>query len=299
MENLRSIIENAERRKVAVGHFNISDLVALRAIFEAARSLNVPVIIGVSEGEREFIGVRQAVALICSLRDEYKYPIFSDADHTYALEKVKEAAGAEFDAVIFDPALVRKGGASGAKMDLDKIIKETKQAVAIAKSMNPDVLVEGELGYIGSSSKILEEIPEGAAIEEKDLPTAEDAARFVEETGVDLLAPAVGNIHGMFKNAPNPDLNIKRISEIREAAGVPLVLHGGSGIKDGDFKAAIKAGISVIHINTEIRVAWRQGLEAALKERPDEIAPYKILPEALERVKRVVTERLKLFNGIE
>ncbi|MBI4119481.1 MAG: class II fructose-bisphosphate aldolase [Parcubacteria group bacterium] len=289
MENLRSIIENAERRKVAVGHFNISDLVALRAIFEAARSLNVPVIIGVSEGEREFIGVRQAVALICSLRDEYKYPIFSDADHTYALEKVKEAAGAEFDAVIFD----------GAKLPLEENIKKTKAVVEYLKSRNKNILAEGELGYIGTSSKILESVPEGAAIKDEDLPTADRAERFVKETGVDLLAPAVGNIHGMFKNAPNPDLNIKRISEIREAAGVPLVLHGGSGIKDGDFKAAIKAGISVIHINTEIRVAWRQGLEAALKERPDEIAPYKILPEALERVKRVVTERLKLFNGIE
>ena len=108
----------------------------------------------------------------------------------------------------------------------------------------------------------------------------------------------MGNIHGMFSKANNPDLDIKRIKSIREAAGVPLVLHGGSGIKDCDFISAINAGIAIIHINTEIRLAWRRGLEEGLKDNPEEITPYKVLPEAVEEVKKVVKKRLQLFNKL-
>ena len=175
---------------------------------------------------------------------------------------------------------------------------KTKEAVRIAKEVNPDILVEGEIGYIGKSSKVLDEVPEGAAVSHDDLPTAEQAADFVKATGVDLLAPAVGNIHGMFKNASNPDLDIERVREIAEAAGVPLVLHGGSGVKDEDFTAAIGAGIRMIHISTELRVAWREGLDAALAEKPDEIAPYKVFRDVVPRVREVVVGRLRLFNMI-
>ena len=126
----------------------------------------------------------------------------------------------------------------------------------------------------------------------------EDAKYFVEKTGIDLLAPSVGNIHGMIKGG-NPKLDIKRIKEIRETCGVPLVLHGGSGIADEDFVNAIKAGISVIHINTEIRVAYKEALEKYLKENPNEVAPYKILQPAVEAIEKVVEARLKLFNNLK
>ena len=167
------------------------------------------------------------------------------------------------------------------------------------------MLVEGEVGYIGLSSKLLDELPEGAAIREEDMTTSEEARQFVEETGIDLLAPAVGEIHGMMKSAKNPNLNIDRIREIANAVGIPLVLHGGSGVSDEDFTAAIEAGISVVHINTEIRVAWRRGLEGALHEDKEQIAPYKLLsdpnnkftdPE--EEVYKVVLKRLELFNRL-
>jgi fructose-bisphosphate aldolase class II len=119
----------------------------------------------------------------------------------------------------------------------------------------------------------------------------------VKETGVDLLAPAVGNIHGMLKNAPNPRLDIPRIRAIREAAGIPLVLHGGSGISDEDFVSAIDAGVSVIHISTEIRVAWRRGIENAVHE-VESIAPYKLMENVVSAVQDVVQKRLKLFSKI-
>ena len=129
------------------------------------------------------------------------------------------------------------------------------------------------------------------------MTTKEEAETFVEKTGVDLLAPSVGNIHGMVKGG-NPKLNIEKIKEIQEACGVPLVLHGGSGISDENFRDAIQAGISIIHINTEIRVAYKEALEKYLKENPNEIAPYKILKPAVEAIEQVVEQRLRLFNNL-
>jgi len=288
MKSFREYIGEAQKSKLAIGRFNIANLEMLHGAFEAAKKLEVPVIIGVSEGERDFVGIKQAVALVKSLREENNFPIFLNADHTHSLEGVEEVAKAGYDAVLFDSS----------QLPLDENIRMTAEAVLRAKTLNSEILVEGEIGYIGSSSKILKELPKGAVLEEKDLPKPEEAAEFVKETGIDLLAPAVGNIHGMLANIPNPRLNIKRLREIRQVVKVPLVLHGGSGTADDDFRTAVKAGISVIHINTELRVAWRRGVESGLKKNREEVAPYKILPMAVEAVREVVEKRLKLFNGL-
>src|SRR3990172_2707596 len=149
MRELKDYIKEAEKNKVAIGHFNISNIEGLWAVFNAAKSLNVPVIIGVSESEINFIGVKQAVALVKSLREEYDYPIFINADHTYSFDKVKEAVDAGYDAVIFDAT----------NLPFEENIKITKQCVNYAKKVNPDIVVESELGFIGSSSKVLEGIP--------------------------------------------------------------------------------------------------------------------------------------------
>ncbi len=286
MRKLKEIIADAEAKGVAVGHFNISDLEALHGIFNAAKGLNLPVIIGTSEGEREFIGVKQAVALVKSFRDEFDYPIFLNADHTYSFDKVKEAVDAGYDAVIFD----------GAQLPLDENIKITKQCVEYAKSVNSDILVEGELGYIGTSSKLLDEVPKGVSLDPKFLTSPEDALRFVTETEVDLFAPAVGNIHGMLKSGNEPALNIEHIRSIKEAVKIPLVLHGASGNSDDDIKKAIEAGISIVHINTEIRVAFVEALKTSLSEYPDEVAPYKLMKAPEEALQELVEKKLKLFN---
>lgn len=288
MKTLREYIQEAESKKVAIGHFNISNLEALWGIFEAAKSLNVSVIIGTSEGERDFIGVQQAVALVKSIREEYDYPIFLNADHTYSFDKVKEAIDAGYDAVIFD----------GAKLSLEENIVETKKCVEYARASGRDVIVEGELGYIGQSSKVLDEIPEGVLLNEESLTKPEHAERYVKETGVDLLAPAVGNFHGMLRSGVDPKLNIERVTAIRKAAGVPLVLHGGSGNSMEDFISAINEGISIVHINTEIRVAYRDALKKTLQEDPEEVAPYKILKPSVAAVEKVVEAKLKIFNNI-
>lgn len=288
MKTLKEILKEAEEKKVAVGHFNISNIEGLWAIFRAARNLNLPVIIGLSEGERDFVGVKQAVALVKSIREEFDYPIFINADHTYSFERVKEAVDAGFDAVIFD----------GAKLSLAENIKIAKQCVEYAKSKNPEIIVEGEMGYIGTSSKVLDAIPEGVDLSPAALTNPAEAAQFVKETGVDLFAPAVGNIHGMLRNVHDPRLNIKRVQEIKEAVKVPLVLHGGSGTVDEDFTNAIKSGVGIVHINTEIRVAYQDAVKKALADHPDEVAPYKIMKGAVEAMENVVTARLKLFNHL-
>jgi ketose-bisphosphate aldolase len=287
MKSLLEILTQANEKKVAVGHFNVSDLVALKAVFEAAYNLKVPVLIGTSEGERDFIGVNQIVALIKSLREQYDFPIFLNADHTHSLEKVKEAALSGYDEILFD----------GSKLPFAENVKQTKEAVAIVKAINPQAVVEGEIGYIGSSSEVIDKVPE----ESLHLTTPEEAKQFADETGIDVLAPAVGNMHGLLKTMLTGEvhkrLDIKLIEEIKTATGKLMTLHGGSGTADEDFVAAVKSGMTIVHVSTELRVAWRRGVEEGLKNNPEEVAPYKILPPAVEEIKRIVENRLQLFNS--
>jgi fructose-bisphosphate aldolase class II len=181
-------------------------------------------------------------------------------------------------------------------LPFEENIEKTKQAVESLKSINPAILVEGEIGDIGTGSEIHESAPDIS----KSLTTPQQAKQYVEATGVDILAPAVGNMHGMLQSMVQGNvkkrLDITRIREIKNAAHSLLTLHGGSGTEDTDFQKAIAAGINVIHINTEVRVAWRRGLEDALAKKPNEVVPYKLLPAAEEAVKRVVVARLRLFN---
>ena len=284
MKTLRECISDAVVNKVAIGHFNISNMEGLWGVFNAARALDVPVIIGVSEGEGEFIGLNQVSVLVKSLRDEFDYPIFLNADHSYSFERVKKAIDCGFDAVIFD----------GTKLSFEDNIKITKQCVDYAKNCGRDVVVEAELGYIGQSSKVLDRIPDGVS-----MTTVDEASEFVVSTGIDMIAPAVGNIHGMLKSGVDPELNIELIKGIKDATGLPLVLHGASGNSNDDIENAIKNGVAIVHINTELRVAYRKGLERALSENPNEVAPYKFLKIAVEEVQKVATDKLKVFNRID
>ena len=288
MRDIRGVLELAQKSRVAVGHFNVADLVLLKAVFSSAQELQVPVLVGASEGEREFMGVSQIAAVVRSLREESDFPIFLNADHTHTLEKAIEAAKAGFDTVVFDASA----------LPFEENARQTKEAVEALKAINPAILVEGEIGNIGTGSEIHQFAPDLS----KYLTTPADAKQFVEFTRVDVLAPAVGNMHGMSQKMVEGEsrkhLDIQRIAAIRAAAQVPLTLHGGSGTDDEDLRQAIAAGISIVHINTELRVAWRSGLEAGLSAQPRQVVPYKILPVAVTSVKLVASARLRLFNGV-
>lgn len=281
---LREYVADARKRSTAVGHFNVSTGDGMVAVADAAKGLGLPVIIGVSEGERDYVGVRQAAAMVKILREERGQDIFLNADHTYSFDRVKEAIDAGFDAVIFD----------GAKLSFDENIKVTKQCVEYARASGRDVIIEGELGYIGQSSKVLDAIPEGAVVGLAAMTKPEDALRFVQETGVDLLAPAVGNIHGMVRGG-DPALNPKRAGEIYQAIGIPLVLHGASGNTADDIEKCVRNGVAIVHVNTELRLAYRAGLMKSLSENPDEVAPYKYLKPARQAMQKVVEEKLKIM----
>jgi fructose-bisphosphate aldolase, class II len=166
--------------------------------------------------------------------------------------------------------------------------------------VNANIVVEGEIGFIGAGSEILREKPELI------LSTPEEAVRFVRETGVDVLAPAVGNMHGllagMVAGTEHKRLNLERIAQIKAAIvaaglGSWMTLHGGSGTDDGDFATAVKNGMTIVHVSSELRLAWRRGIEEGLKD-PNEIAPYKLMGPSVANVKKVVMDRLKLFNQL-
>ena len=293
MQTLREALEKARTARTALGHFNISDSNQLKAVARAAKETGLPVVVGLSEGEREFFPLADARALIDLHRKE-GLELYLNADHTYSLEKVREAIDAGVDSVVVD----------GAKLPREENEALVKGSVAYARASGRpstslrvnEVLVEGELGYIGSSSKVIDALPEGAVVTEEMMTKPEELASFVAATGVHLMAPAVGNIHGIVKSG-QPKLSIARIKALAEASPVPLVLHGGSGSGDREFVEAIKAGIALIHINTDLRLAYRQALEKELTDEPSETTPYKFLAPAVEEMEKYIAQKMRLFAG--
>jgi fructose-bisphosphate aldolase, class II len=287
MDSLRNVLQRLEAEGVALGHFNVADLSLLKAVAAAAKEIGVPVLVGASEGERDFLGARQLAALVKSLREESDGSVFLNADHTHSLESAMEAAKAGFDSAVVDFSA----------LPFEENASRTKEAVEALKAINPSILVEGEIGNIGTGSEIHKSAPKEARI----LTTPQEAKQFTDFTGIDILAPAIGNMHGMLegmvKGTAKKHLDVERIAQIKQAAAVFLTLHGGSGTDDSDLRKAIAAGINIIHINTELRVAWSRSLRDGLARQPNEVVPYKLLTPVVEAVKQVVTSRLQLFNA--
>jgi fructose-bisphosphate aldolase class II len=258
----------------------------LQAVASAARDAGLAVIVGLSEGERKFFGTREAAAMVNAIRDSHGQAIFVNADHTHSLESAIAAVKAGFDSVVFD----------NSALPLEENIRETRDAVELLKSINPAIIVEGEIGDIGTGSQIHDKAPDRLA-----LTTPEEARQFVEETRVDVLSPAVGNMHGMLKSmlqgAREKRLNVARIRELKEVTGIFMTLHGGSGTNDSDLREAIQSGVTIIHVNTELRLAWRKALEKSLARDEAEVVPYKLLAESFRAVQAVVRSRLEVFNS--
>jgi fructose-bisphosphate aldolase class II len=286
MSRLRDAITDAVHAGRALAHFNVSELAGLKAVAASARKLRLPVIVGASESERGFIGARAVVELVRLLRQELGVPLYANADHTHSLDGVKEAIATGFDSIVFDASA----------LPFRDNLERTREAVAWARANAPHVLVEGELGFIGSGSVLVHRLGANVAVSGDDLTTPEQAAEFVERTGVDLLAPAVGNVHGMVVQGGQPSLDVPRIAAIRAALPVPMVLHGGSGIAHAELLAAIEAGVAVVHVSTELRLAWRRGVEEGLARDEDEVAPRRILGPAVAAVSRVAEAYLRLFS---
>jgi len=282
--NAVRIMKNAQEGKYAVGQFNVSTDEQITAIIEAAKNLNSPVIIGTSEGERDFIGVEQVVALVDTWIANTGLPIILNADHCKSFDSVKEVVDAGYLGVHFD----------GSGLPFEENIKITRRIVEYAKNINSSILVEGELGCLPGSSDIHREIE----IRLSDLTQPEEVKDFVRKTGIDSLAVAIGNIHGMKAEGSDPHLHLDRLRQIQQIApNVLLVLHGGSGTPVKDLEEAIKLGVVKININTEIRLAYRTALQKFLEENLSEVKSYKILSPAMEAVQKVVEAKIKLFGS--
>lgn len=276
--NLKSYFKKARKGKWAIAQFNFSTLEQLRAILAASAELKSPVIIGTSEGESNFLGLKETIALFEISKMKYKANAFLNLDHGKDLKIIKKAIDYGYNSVHFD----------GSKLAFKKNMEMAKKVVDYAHKKG--VLVEGELGYIAGESKAHNT---KAKVSEKSLTLPEQVSHFVKQTRVDSLAVAVGNLHGVYKGGMKIDF--KRLKEINKETNIALVLHGGSGIADSDIRKAIKLGIVKININTELRMAWKESLKRELKR--GEVKPYKILTEVQNSIQKKVEEKLILFDS--
>lgn len=284
MTHLNDYFKKAKEGKWAIGHFNFSTEDQLKAFVETAGELKSPIMVAVSEGEAKYFGRKQAAALVKSFQ-ETGSPVYLNADHHKSWETIKEAIDVGFDTVLID----------GSKLPYEENIKLTKKVVEYAKKKNPEMMVEGELGYLKGQS----EIQESVEISPADYTQPEQAADFVAKTGVDRLAIVFGNIHGIVtKQEEKLDIGLlKKI--VKAVPGVYLVLHGASGLPAEDIKTAIAAGITNVHINTELRVAYMEALKDAIQKDPKQTTPYKLFSGSYEATKKAIKEKLELFGSIE
>lgn len=284
MESLNDYLEQARRGGYALGHFNFATADVLRGIVEVSRDAGAPaVMVGTSEGEADFIGLKEAVALVRVLREEYNFPVFINADHFKSFEKCKEAVDTGYDSIIIDAS----------KMPNEENIALTKQVVDYCRLVNKDISIEGELGYLRGSSEVQQKVE----ISPADYSKPDEVADLVSRTGIDRMAVVFGNIHGIVTDQEEK-LDVEHFSKIITAEPRPYyVLHGASGLKDEDVVASIKAGITNVHFNTELRVAYKEGIHQVFHDKPGETTPYKYLSPAVEEVKKIVAQKIHLFMG--
>ena len=279
IKTVNELCEEARAGHYAIGAFNASTLEVTKAILQAAAELKSPVIIETSEGEANFEGYQIFADTVKDLASELAVDVAINLDHGKSLESIKYAIESGYSSVHIDCS----------KMEKEDNIKLTKQVAEFAHSRG--ISVEGEFGHVGGSS----EVHEGEQPKDGTLTDPKEAAEYIKETGVDIFAGSYGNIHGMYKDAPH--LDIERIEKISKESGIPLSLHGGSGIPDDQIEAAIEAGICKINVNTELRKAYKESLEKNLRGANAEIVPYKYLPQVINDVKEVVKQKIKLFSA--
>src|SRR3989344_8713598 len=281
--NLKEYFQKAKDEKWAIGHFNFSTADQLKAIVESAAELKSPVMVATSEGEEKFIGLEQAVALVQSWQD-LGYPVFLNADHHKSWESVSPCIDEGYDTVLVDAS----------KLPYEENVELTKKVVEYSKSVDPDMMIEGELGYMKGESEIEKKVD----ISPEDYTKPEQAVDFVKRTGVDWLAIVFGNIHGIVTEQEEK-LDIETLKRV--VAAVPdiyLVLHGASGLSADDIKTATAHGITNVHINTELRVAYHDAMEKELAKPDESTTPHKFMAPSFEATKKIVKEKLGLFGSV-
>lgn len=277
--NIKEMLEKAKREKYAVGQFNINNLEWTIAVLKKAEELKSPVILGVSQGAAKYMcGFNVVSAIVRELISSLSItvPVALHLDHGDSVENCKKAIDAGFTSVMIDAS----------HYPYQDNVAITKEVVEYAKKYN--VSVEAELGRVGGQEDNV--VSQGVVYAD-----VEECAKFVLDTGVDCLAPALGSVHGPYKGEPK--LGFKEMLEIKEASNKPLVLHGGSGIPDYQIKEAILRGTCKINVNTECQQEWTKLVRDTLNKDLEVYDPRKVIGPGMKGIEKVVEEKILLFGS--
>lgn len=282
----RHLMQRSRQQHFAVGAFNIDNQETLIAIARAAQKMNAPVLVEVSQGEVEALGIDNVRDMVDNYRAEYGIEMYLNLDHSPTVEACKQAIDAGYEFIHIDISQANHDATE------EEIIAKTKEVVEYAKFTG--ALVESEPHYFGGSSNVHTEAIDYDEIR-KTFSTPEGAKSFEEATGIDTFAAAIGNLHGKY---PVPkELDLELLSRIRDAIGCQISLHGGSGTPLHYFEEAARIGVSKININSDMRYAFRTVMEAELKANPEEFAVVKLMDKVKDAVQLVVEEKIQAFGS--
>lgn len=282
----RHLMQRTRQQHFAVGAFNIDNQETLIAICRAAQKLNSPVLVELSQGEVDAMGLENVRDMVDNYKKEYGIEMYLNLDHSPTVEAAKQAIDAGYEFIHIDISQANHDATD------EEIIAKTKEVVEYAKFTG--ALVESEPHYFGGSSNVHEEAIDYESIKET-FSTPEGARAFEEATGIDTFAAAVGNLHGKYPVPKVLDLDLLR--EIRGSLKHQISLHGGSGTPLHFFEEAAKIGVSKVNINSDMRYAFRKELEKVLADNPGEYAVVKLMPQVYKAVQAVVEEKINAFGS--
>ncbi len=277
----KEMLKEAQKGRYAIGAFNANNMEIIQAIVEAAEEEKAPVILQASQGAIKYAGLESIVAMVKVMAEKVNIPVALHLDHGTDYYQNIKCLRAGFTSLMYD----------GSQLPFDENVEMTKKVVEMAHACK--IPVEAELGQIG---KMGDSDEPGVALErvKESMAVPEEAVKFAELTEIDFLAAAVGTIHGC--RTPFAKLDIPRIEKIRELTGVPLVLHGASGVNDEEIEKGIAAGICKINIDTRIRMVFTKKMKEIIEENPNQIDPRKILGPAKEAAKEIIRDRMRIFG---
>jgi fructose-bisphosphate aldolase class II len=271
----------------AFGAFNLDDEATLKAVARAAAAKNAPVLVEVSQGEVDTIGLANVRDMVDNFKDEYGLEIYVNLDHSPSVEAAKKGIDAGFEFIHIDVSQANHDATD------EEIVAATREVVAYAKKTG--ALVESEPHYFGGSSNLHTEAIDYEEIK-KTFSTPEGSRHFVEATGIDTFAAAIGNLHGKYPIPKELDLDL--LQRIRDAIDCNISLHGGSGTAGHYFESAVQIGVTKVNINSDMRIAYREALEKALKDNPAEYSVAKLVDKyVVKAVQEVVDSKLAMFNS--
>lgn len=282
----RDLMKRSRVEHFAVGAFNIDNQDTLIAIAKAAKKLNSPVLVEVSQGEVDALGLDNVRDMVDNYKKEYGVEMYVNLDHSPSVESAKAGIDAGFEFIHIDVSQANHDATD------KEIIDCTREIVAYAKKTG--ALVESEPHYFGGSSNVHDEAIDYETIK-KTFSTPEGSKAFVDATGIDTFAAAIGNLHGKYPVPKNLDLGL--LQQIRDAIDCQISLHGGSDTPMEQFVEAAKIGVSKVNINSDMRFAYREGLEKQLDAHPDEYAVVKLMPEVIADVQAVVETKIAAFGS--